>query len=100
MHSSTQENLKLMRYRQELKMQSSTMNTFFLFFSLINLLYISYNTDDVVRAMRLGRVRQDKPRPLPVKLRSEAIRDNLWLAKKKLKGSGITMSEFLTKLRH
>ncbi|RVE41235.1 hypothetical protein evm_014115 [Chilo suppressalis] len=43
---------------------------------------------DLIRSIRLGR------------LHSEAVRDGLWMAKKKLKGTGITMSEFLTKPRH
>lgn len=55
---------------------------------------------DIVRASRLGKTRTDKPRPLLIKFRSESQRDSLWAAKSGLKGSGVTVSEFLTKLRH
>lgn len=54
----------------------------------------------ICRVSRLGRARQGSPRPLLVKFYSESVRDKLWMAKSSLKGSGITMSEFLTKLRH
>lgn len=55
---------------------------------------------DISRATRLGKARADKPRPLLIKFQSETVRDNAWLAKTNLKGTGITMSEFLTKRRH
>ncbi|XP_047538577.1 pickpocket protein 28-like [Vanessa atalanta] len=41
-----------------------------------------------------------KPRPIVVKFTETAIRDKVWFAKTKLKGTGVTESEFLTKSRH
>ncbi|XP_026733623.1 uncharacterized protein LOC113497968 [Trichoplusia ni] len=41
-----------------------------------------------------------KPRPILLKLRDAEVRDRIWFEKTKLKGSGITLSEFLTKTRH
>lgn len=54
---------------------------------------------DIKRCHRMGRSSL-KPRPLLFKLKDVALRDSVWLAKTKLKGSGITLSEFLTKSRH
>ena len=55
--------------------------------------------DTFSRVQRLGRPAA-KPRPLLIKFRSVETRDKAWFAKTKLKGSGITVSEFLTKRRH
>lgn len=56
---------------------------------------------DINRAHRMGRAAAaDRPRPLVVKFREQDLRDRVWFAKTNLKGSGITMSEFLTKRRH
>ncbi|XP_026746168.1 uncharacterized protein LOC113507514 [Trichoplusia ni] len=41
-----------------------------------------------------------KPRPILLKLRDVEVRDKMWFEKTKLKGSSITLSEFLTKTRH
>lgn len=41
-----------------------------------------------------------KPRPILVKFQDVDTRDKIWFAKTKLKGSGITLSEFLTRSRH
>lgn len=51
------------------------------------------------RVQRMGRP-SAKPRPLLVKYRSVELRDKAWFVKTRLKGSGITVSEFLTKRRH
>ncbi|KAG7302625.1 hypothetical protein JYU34_012572 [Plutella xylostella] len=56
-------------------------------------------TDDIARSHRMGRI-GDKPRPILVKFKDLALRNNVWFAKAKLKGSGVTLSEFLTKPRH
>lgn len=53
----------------------------------------------ISRAQRMGRP-SSKPRPLLVEYQSLEIRDKAWFAKTKLKGSGITASEFLTRRRH
>jgi hypothetical protein len=55
---------------------------------------------DLSRVLRLGRPRVDKPRPMLIKFLSEALRDKVWYCKTNLKGTGITLSEFLTKPRH
>ncbi|CAH2109226.1 unnamed protein product [Euphydryas editha] len=41
-----------------------------------------------------------KPRAILVKFRETSSRDEVWFAKSKLKGTDITISEFLTKSRH
>lgn len=58
------------------------------------------NEDDIRRAHRLGRTSSTKPRPLVIKFCSLDLRDQVWFAKTKLKGSGVTVSEFLTRRRH
>lgn len=55
---------------------------------------------DISRCHRLGRATSGKARPILVKFRILSVRDEIWLAKKNLKGSGVTISEFLTKMRH
>lgn len=52
------------------------------------------------RCHRLGRHSDKKPRPIAVKFREAPLRDKVWFSKTKLKGTGITLSEFLTKTRH
>lgn len=47
---------------------------------------------------RLG-AKRDKPRPILVRFTSLKARNSVWNAKTALKGSGITVSEFLTKCR-
>lgn len=61
----------------------------------------SFTTTDVKRCHRMGRKSSNKkPRPILLKFCSTSVRDGLWFSKTKLKGSGITLSEFLTKSRH
>lgn len=56
---------------------------------------------DIRRCHRVGgRAHKSKPRPILVKMKDADIRDKVWYSKTKLKGSGITVSEFLTKIRH
>lgn len=52
------------------------------------------------RCHRMGRSEGEKPRPILVKFRDVADRDRVWFAKKSLKNSGRTLSEFLTASRH
>ncbi|XP_048481934.1 uncharacterized protein LOC125489622 [Plutella xylostella] len=55
--------------------------------------------EDIARSHRMGRV-GDKPRPILVKFKDLALRNKVWYSKAKMKGSGFTLSEFLTKPRH
>lgn len=56
---------------------------------------------DISRCHRMGKSTSGgKPRPILVKLRETTVRNDIWYAKTKLKGSGVTVSEFLTKARH
>ncbi|CAG4930217.1 unnamed protein product [Colias eurytheme] len=48
----------------------------------------------------MGRSNSDRPRPIVVKFKDISLKRKIWSAKKDLKGSGITLSEFLTKSRH
>ncbi|KAI5640200.1 hypothetical protein NE865_07457 [Phthorimaea operculella] len=59
-------------------------------------------TEDIRRAHRMGRFSSasSKPRPLLVKFASIKTRDAAWMHKVGLKGTGITVSEFLTPRRH
>ncbi|KAJ8719096.1 hypothetical protein PYW07_016652 [Mythimna separata] len=59
-----------------------------------------FTVTDIGRCHRMGRAVANKTRPILFKVSSQAIRDKIWFSKAKLKGSGITMSEFLTKARH
>ncbi|CAG4963885.1 unnamed protein product [Colias eurytheme] len=52
------------------------------------------------RCHRMGRSNNDRPRPIVVKFKDISLKHKIWSAKKDLKGSGITLSEFLTKPRH
>lgn len=54
----------------------------------------------ITRCQRLGRPSDKKTRPVMVKFSEVPVRDKVWFAKTKLKGSGLTLSEFLTKTRH
>ena len=58
-----------------------------------------FKAADISRAHRMGRP-GDKARPILVKFHSLETRDETWFAKTGLKGSGITVSEFLTRRRH
>ncbi|CAH2076780.1 unnamed protein product, partial [Iphiclides podalirius] len=59
------------------------------------------SAEDIKRCHRMGRpTAPHKPRPILVKLHDVALRDKIWYSKSLLKGSGITISEFLTKSRH
>ncbi|XP_059046050.1 uncharacterized protein LOC131841741 [Achroia grisella] len=52
------------------------------------------------RIHRMGRVTGGKPRPVLVKFHGIEERHKVWIAKTGFKSSGITLSEFLTKVRH
>lgn len=60
-----------------------------------------FKADDISRCHRMGRVTgADRPRPILLKLRDVSVRDKIWSSKTNLKGTGYTLSEFLTKTRH
>ncbi|CAG4930360.1 unnamed protein product [Colias eurytheme] len=68
---------------------------------LSNHLGIPDLADDVIsRCHRIGLLKEDKPRPILIKFCDIHTKNNVWASKAKLKGSGITLSEFLTKRRH
>ncbi|CAG4936691.1 unnamed protein product [Colias eurytheme] len=48
----------------------------------------------------IGRALNNKPRPVLIKFKALEVRNRIWFSKTNLKGSGITLSEFLTKPRH
>ena len=58
-----------------------------------------FGASDLCRAHRIGRA-GEKPRPILVKFRGREVRDEAWYSKTRLKGTGFTISEFLTGRRH
>ncbi|KAJ8710341.1 hypothetical protein PYW07_009707 [Mythimna separata] len=54
---------------------------------------------DLTACHRLGS-NTSKPRPLLVRFESRIVRNEVWRNKTRLKGTGLTLSEFLTKPRH
>ena len=58
------------------------------------------NIVDISRCHRIGSSKGDKHRAVLIKFKQLSVRNQVWYAKTKLKGSGITLSEFLTKTRH
>ncbi|KAJ8718666.1 hypothetical protein PYW08_002903 [Mythimna loreyi] len=60
-----------------------------------------FTVGNIRRCHRMGRqAGTSKPRPILCKLQDIHLRDSIWFAKTRLKGTGITVSEFLTKPRH
>lgn len=59
-----------------------------------------FNAGDIRRCHRMGRASPNASRPVLVKFQSNATKDRIWFSKKLLKGTGVTVSEFLTKRRH
>ncbi|XP_047537185.1 uncharacterized protein LOC125071138 [Vanessa atalanta] len=59
-----------------------------------------FSTTCIKRSYRLGRTTETKPRPIVVKFSDVSVRSKVWFAKTKFKGTGVTLSEFLTKARH
>ncbi|XP_050663722.1 uncharacterized protein LOC126971460 [Leptidea sinapis] len=59
-----------------------------------------FSVASIKSSHRLGRPSEKKPRPIVVKFADVALRDKVWFSKTGFKGSGLTVSEFLTKSRH
>ncbi|XP_063538678.1 uncharacterized protein LOC134747930 [Cydia strobilella] len=57
-------------------------------------------TDDISRSHRMGRPRKNQTRCVLVKFRDISNRNDVWYSKTALKGTGVIVSEFLTKPRH
>lgn len=62
----------------------------------------TFQVTNIKRCYRMGKSvsTSKKPRPILVKFADTTARSQIWFAKAKLKDSGITLSEFLTKARH
>lgn len=60
----------------------------------------NFCVDDISRCQRLGRTLSGKSRPILVKFKDQSLRNQIWYSKTRLKGTGVTVSEFLTKTRH
>ncbi|CAK1547705.1 unnamed protein product [Leptosia nina] len=52
------------------------------------------------RCTRMGFRKSNTLRPLLIKFHDVEVKNKIWMAKTNLKGTGITLSEFLTKTRH
>lgn len=62
---------------------------------------MDFNTSNISRCHRMGKTfTPERSRPILLKLCDMNLRSKVWAAKTSLKGSGITLSEFLTKRRH
>ncbi|KAJ0169188.1 hypothetical protein K1T71_015315 [Dendrolimus kikuchii] len=61
----------------------------------------SFSEAAIRRCHRMGRQHEaKKPRPILVKFQEMSTRNDIWFSKTSLKGTGITISEFMTKHRH
>lgn len=64
-----------------------------------NLDLTDFSSSSIRSSYRLGHP-SEKFRPIVVKFMDVVTRNKVWYAKTKLKGTGVTLSEFLTKPRH
>lgn len=60
----------------------------------------NFNSEHIRRCHRMGQSESKKQRPILVKFNDLSMKNQIWFSKTHLKGSGITVSEFLTKMRH
>ncbi|XP_023949504.2 uncharacterized protein LOC112054076 [Bicyclus anynana] len=60
----------------------------------------NFSSSSIKTSYRFGRSSGGKPRPIVVKFTDTTVRNKVWFAKTKFKGTGFTQSEFLTKSRH
>ncbi|XP_063542674.1 uncharacterized protein LOC134751220 [Cydia strobilella] len=58
------------------------------------------SVDDVRRCHRVGRPHNNRLRCILMKFTDVSVRNSVWFGKKCLKGTGVTVSEFLTAPRH
>lgn len=54
----------------------------------------------ITKCHRMGHFNANKTRPIIVKFKDAALRDKIWYTKTAFKGTGVTLSEFLTLCRH
>lgn len=59
-----------------------------------------FSSNSIRSLQRIGHKSTGKPRPILLKFENVTIKNKIWHAKSCLKGSGYTLSEFLTKNRH
>lgn len=61
-----------------------------------------FNVSEIQRSHRMGKVGTSggRPRPILFKVCDMVVRSKIWMAKTNLKGTGLTLSEFLTRRRH
>lgn len=54
----------------------------------------------ISRCHRVGQAGSERPRAILVKFHELPVRNKIWYNKRSLKGTGVTLAEFLTKNRH
>ncbi|XP_047543259.1 uncharacterized protein LOC125075594 [Vanessa atalanta] len=57
-------------------------------------------SSDLTLCHRLGNPKTGKSRAILIKFKEFSLRNQVWTSKSNLKGTGVTISEFLTKRRH
>lgn len=68
---------------------------------LVNKLQLSdFSSDSINSINRIGHSSPGKCRPILLKFRDVTVKNKIWYAKSSFKGTGYTLSEFLTKNRH
>ncbi|XP_045541834.1 uncharacterized protein LOC123723296 [Papilio machaon] len=60
----------------------------------------NFSAADIKQCHRMGQLTSDRPRTILFKIANHERRTSIWKMKSALKGTGITLSEFLTKHRH
>lgn len=60
---------------------------------------LSLSNISLKRCHRLGKAKTNKPRAILIKFQESSEKSKVWHAKNKLKGTGFTLSEFLTSAR-
>lgn len=92
--------LEMQRRRKILLVEVAGEDTGSVFLDKVSGMKLSLSRDTLSRSQRMGRPSKEKPRPILVKFRRVEDRDRVWFGKSALKGTGITLSEFLTRGRH
>lgn len=60
----------------------------------------NFTADSIRTAYRMGKTKGSKPRPIVLKFTDQIVRDKVWNGKVALKGTKVTLSEFLTPSLH